>query len=551
MAIRYVEDKITGFSHPTLYPGESSEKWSIPDSIRPDFNRLNSNIEMKYNIEYIKICAFYNKMFPSLKSTDWTRSSYNVQPFTTLDQEREDTGTGMSSNYLKQIVDQVTSRLGTITFEAFMLADVPSLSFIIYKDEVERTLKKRIRDEDLNRLMLESFHDAAVVGYAHAFIDPWTKKWSKMCDYEAGMYESQMNNNDIKHLLFRDFMFPVASLKPYLEGLDEDTLREVEGNIGSKNSVDFKMFFDCLEHIVCLTIGSVTLPKKEYPFDKVQMITFSWDTGFSKATSTSLFDLLYPVQRELNKVKAKSQQMIRMYKGAVPVFNSDVDLAMKSISNGSGECLYVDSARPVDQMMAVINPTPLDPQLSAEADAFKTEMYELAGLQQMSLDMENFRSAAAVIAMDQTRDTVFQSQVDGIARFVKQLFRTEVNFRAAIEPDEEENGISWSDMKELMDEAYVELKPIHMNDPMGSKGSEEGAEEPDYNKIQTAKFLVGIMRGKKTHDDLTYVYDREAIKSMAAITMVKMSSLDVECEPLERLLIALFIDDVQEGSVSL
>jgi hypothetical protein len=95
------------------------------------------------------------------------------------------------------------------------------------------------------------------------------------------------------------------------------------------------------------------------------MVTFGWDIGFSKVTASSLFDLLYPTQRELNKVNAKIQQLIRMYKGAVPVFNNDVDLAMKSISNGSGEALYVDSSRPIDSLMTVINPTPIDAQLSA------------------------------------------------------------------------------------------------------------------------------------------------------------------------------------------
>ena len=121
-----------------------------------------------------------------------------------------------------------------------------------------------------------------------------------------------------------------------------------------------------------------------------------------------------------------------MYKGAVPVFNNDVDLAMKSISNGSGEALYVDSSRPIDSLMTVINPTPIDAQLSATKTELKTEMYELAGLQQVSFNMENMRSAAAVIAIDQTRDTVFQAQLDGISRFVSQLFRTIVNYNAEV-----------------------------------------------------------------------------------------------------------------------
>ena len=138
------------------------------------------------------------------------------------------------------------------------------------------------------------------------------------------------------------------------------------------------------------------------------MSTMSWDTGVKAAIGTSEFDLLYPIQREINRFAAKQQQMIRMYKGPTPVFNKDVDIKMKQMSNGSGEALYVDSTIPIDSLMAVINPTPLDPQMSAEITNYKSAMYELAGIQSTSFDMENMRSAAAVVALDQTRDSVFQ-----------------------------------------------------------------------------------------------------------------------------------------------
>ena len=120
------------------------------------------------------------------------------------------------------------------------------------------------------------------------------------------------------------------------------------------------------------------LTTKEYPFDKVLMATMRWDAGFTATTSTSLFDLLYPMQREINKINAKQQQLIRLYKGATPVFNQDVELAMKSLTNGAGECLYVDSSRPIDSLMTVINPTPLDPELSATVTEYKTAMYPSA-----------------------------------------------------------------------------------------------------------------------------------------------------------------------------
>ncbi len=281
------------------------------------------------------------------------------------------------------------------------------------------------------------------------------------------------------------------------------------------------------------------------------MCTFCWDVGFSKVLTTSLFDLLYPVQRELNKILAKMQQLIRLYKGAVPVFNTDVDLAMKAITNGSGECLYIDSPRPVADMMTVINPTPLDAQLSAEATARKTEMYELAGIQSVTFDMENMRSAAAVIAMDQTRDAVFQAQLDGIAKFTAKLFRTWIFYNAGVNAFESPI-VDWVDMVRLLNNATIDLKPVHLNDPMGNRAATEGQPSVDYRQIQTARFVMDILRGRRGYEDLSFMIDRNQVLPVLAVTMVQLDALHVEI-PQHALdfMVRAFVEDVQTGAAGL
>lgn len=547
----YEYDKVTGIHHPALYPGESSEKWVLPDDIRTDYGKLNTIIETKYTREFLKICAFYNKMFPSLKSSNWTRSFYNVPPFTSLDQERSDTGTGISSNYLKQIIDQVTSRLGTVTYDASLLSDMPTLEYIMYKDEVERLLRKYIRNEDLNQMSLEMFHDAAILGYSHALIDPYTHKYVKVNDYEAGFYEAQFNRGAIRQLLYRDYAFPVTELPIYLSDCDDETKEKIIEEHGNKATVDFKMYFDCPAQKVHVTIGGTTLVARHYPFDKVQMVTFSWDIGFSKVASTSLFDLLYPVQRELNKVNAKIQQLIRMYKGPVPVFNTDADIAMKTITNGSGEALYIDSARSATEMMTVINPTPLDPALAAEKQSCKTEMYELSGIQQVSFDMENMRSAAAVIALDQTRDTTFQSQMMGHADKIKKMFSTRVHYDAVI-GQEESVTVDWKDIDKLITDAVIELKPVHLNDPLGNKGQTPNERQADYRQIQTARAIIQVMRGELVFEELSFLIDKQQVKMIMAATMVKMGALGVEPpDTMYQFMIAAFVEDLSAGAAAL
>lgn len=547
--IEYVYDKVEQINRPTLYPGENTKDWSLPEEISTDFYRLNSIIENKYNKEYLKICAFYNKMFPSLRNSAWTSTTYNAAPFTWQDQERQDYGTGISSNYLKQIVDQLTSRLGTIQFIPYLLSEDQNFEYIIYKDEVERILRMYINKDKFNRTCIDVFHDAAVLGYSYAFIDPYTGKLNKANDYEVGIFESQLNKGSIVQMLYRDYAFPTAKALVYFEGLDKDKKEEFINMISDKVTVDLCMYFDCLTHTCHVTIDGKALPEKEYPFDEVLVAVMRWDTGFAKVMSSSLFDALYPLQREINKINAKQQQLIRNYKGSTPVFNSDVELAMKAITNGAGECLYVDSQRPLDSLMTVINPTPLDPQLTATVQEYKSAMYEIAGVQNASFDMENMRSAAAVVALDQTRDSVFQAQLSGLSDFIADALSLYIKYNAGYKTND--NNMDWDSVLELINTAYISLKPVHLNDPLSDE--DKSRESPiDYVQLCTARCVLNIVKGKVTFSTLPYYVDWKVVTMMLAATLVKFEALGIPVpDAVHHFLIAAFVESIKIGEVEI
>ena len=547
--IEYVYDKVEQINRPTLYPGENTKDWSLPEEISTDFYRLNSIIENKYNKEYLKICAFYNKMFPSLRNSAWTSTTYNAAPFTWQDQERQDYGTGISSNYLKQIVDQLTSRLGTIQFIPYLLSEDQNFEYIIYKDEVERILRMYINKDKFNRTCIDVFHDAAVLGYSYAFIDPYTGKLNKANDYEVGIFESQLNKGSIVQMLYRDYAFPTAKALVYFEGLDKDKKEEFISMISDKVTVDLCMYFDCLTHTCHVTIDGKALPEKEYPFDEVLVAVMRWDTGFAKVMSSSLFDALYPLQREINKINAKQQQLIRNYKGSTPVFNSDVELAMKAITNGAGECLYVDSQRPLDSLMTVINPTPLDPQLTATVQEYKSAMYEIAGVQNASFDMENMRSAAAVVALDQTRDSVFQAQLSGLSDFIADALSLYIKYNAGYKTND--SNMDWDSVLELINTAYISLKPVHLNDPLSDE--DKSRESPiDYVQLCTARCVLNIVKGKVTFSTLPYYVDWKVVTMMLAATLVKFEALGIPVpDAVHHFLIAAFVESIKIGEVEI
>lgn len=553
--VKWSHDKVHDEYRPTLYPGESAVDWNIPEEIANDYHKLNARIENKYSKEFLKICAFYNKMFPSLKTSDWNTCSYNAPPFTAMDQERTDTGNGTNYNYLKQIVDQLTSRLGTISFLPKLLAEEQSYEYIIYKDEVERVLRMLIQDDKLNAICIQAFHNAAVLGYSHVFIDPYTGSIIKANDYELATFDGQFNHRHIKQMLYRDYAFPVTDTFVYINELEEDDLKkEVLESLSGRIDVDFTMYFDCIEHKCYVTINGKTLPPKEYPFDYVLMTTFQWDTAFAQHMTSSLFDLLYPIQREINRIAAKKQQIIRNYKGSVPVFNSDVDLSMKAISNGSGEALFIDSTRSTAELMTVINPTPLDPSLDTEIQSHKTTMYELAGIQNASFDMENMRSAAAVVALDQTRDSVFQAQLAGLAQFIRHMLKLYIDY-LAVYPDKSMNvgraEIDWATVSKLIDQSYINMLPVHNNDPLSDE-SKMPESNMNYSKNAISRIVLSILKGESSYSDIPYFLDADTVTKGVAGLLLKFQALGIDIPlSIHVYLMDAYIDAIRKGSLTL
>jgi hypothetical protein len=220
---------------------------------------------------------------------------------------------------------------------------------------------------------------------------------------------------------------------------------------------------------------------------------------------------------------------------------------MKSISNGSGEALYVDSSRPIDTLMTVINPTPLDAQLDATKTSLKTEMYELAGLQQLSFDMENFRSAAALVAMDQFHDSVFQAQMTGMADFVKGLFEMQVHYNAVLTGEQ-----IWLDTDSLLKDCRVQLKPVVSATPLGTKSTSEAFIEPDYIQMGIARAVIDVLKDDLTYEDIPYWLNKMAIVTRCAETMVKINALGIQVpDSLEKFMVDAFCEQLSIGAIQL
>jgi hypothetical protein len=525
---------------------ETQSRYTIHPSISAEFGALEGYIESKISREHLKLCAFYNKFFPSIThASGYNGATHNALPFTITEMEIQDAGTGISLNYLKAAVDTIVSRLKNIEFQVRIQSSTPLILLEMYKAQVERYFKSQIRTNRLEHLVTEVFHDSAILGYSHIFMDPWSKKVRKINDWELGIYESEFEKRQLKRVLIKDEAFPVGSLAPYIDGIDPSELERV---ISNRDHVTLFLYIDCFLGSKFVMIDNLAGPMSAYPFDTVLLVTYGWDIGVKRMYTTSLFDTLFPLQRQINKLCAKLTSMYLNYKGTVPVISTigDTEVLVKHLSNQGGEVLIIPGASAdVTKMIGQIDPIPLNPAFMAEIQSLKANMLELAGVQEISLDLGQLRSAAAVVALSQLRDTRFESQLFKMAEFVGEILINIVRFNAGLKS--EPGDVPWDQMVDLIDSTFMEILPIHMTDP------EKRPVDPpeDFQLYAVNNFLMKVINKDLTFNDIDYTINRDVLKRQAVNRLLRFKSMEGDFAPLEELCIRLFIQDIRDGIVKI
>ena len=174
-------------------------------------------------------------------------------------------------------------------------------------------------------------------------------------------------------------------------------------------------------------------------------------------------------------------------------------------------------------------------------------MLELAGIQNMSFSSDSIKSAAAVIALDQLHDNVYEAQLQGLGQFMKQCFEHYVEYCCINTPGKEE----WVAIKALLQNGYIDLKVVSAHDPLNSMAAATG-EVVDDLKALLARLTIDVIAGRKTFDTIPPYVDRNELLLQVMAAALKFSSNGIELPgTIHLFFVDAFIDNVATGQVNL
>ena len=111
--------------------------------------------------------------------------------------------------------------------------------------------------------------------------------------------------------------------------------------------------------------------------------------------------------------------------------------------------------------------------------------------------------------------------------------------------------MDWDSILELINTAYISLKPVHLNDPLSDEDKSR-AEPIDYMQLATARCILQIVKGKMNFNTLPYYVNWQQVTLMLAATLIKFEALGIPVpDSVHEFLISAFVESIKIGEVQI
>ena len=111
--------------------------------------------------------------------------------------------------------------------------------------------------------------------------------------------------------------------------------------------------------------------------------------------------------------------------------------------------------------------------------------------------------------------------------------------------------IDWPSFVKLVDSSYINLQPVHLNDPLSDENATDTPED-DYALIAINKVTLDIIHGIVTYQTLPYFIDEDAIIVNIVTLLIKFEALHIQIpDALHIFLMNAFINKVKTGELNI
>ena len=385
--------------------------------------------------------------------TEWNEGLWNYRFYNLQD---SDLAQSPKINVIKSVIDTLVSKLANQKVRPY-LNPVNGLFFTRKIAKQAQQYFDIVYDkEHVQEKVSKAYRNACIFGIGYLFYNPFIKTIDVPGTWQVGICNTEKGYGKPTKLLIEDRNFPITQLGNY--GIKEKYTSEY---------VNFKLFFDTIEHKMYILINGKKVKEEKYEADCVPVVEVYNTVPIFGTRTVSIVDELDGIQTNIDLINQKISTAAQLTPGNVTYVQAGSNLNASDISNRTGMA-YTVKMGPGQNQLPVVNvtPAPFDPMWQSLLDSYVKQAYEIVGVSQLSAQSQKpagLDSGVALQTLSDIESDRFMVQLQGYTNAFVDLANLiiEVNEDGSILPKSVDTAeYSWEDIRKQKDLFKVQFSAM-------------------------------------------------------------------------------------------
>lgn len=433
------------------------------DAIKRRINKIISKDSEKY-WKYERNFQYYtNTKALSLKDATQTLG-YNANLMNnTTSVVRENIIFNTISALVSKIAEHTKARayINTIkgNFEDIQVAKAAQQYFDIIFDQ-----------QNIYHIISMAFRDACIFERGWVFVDKDNKKLKNVLPWEIYVDGNEIVRNDpIKQIVWKQDKFPVIDLPSNID------TSEV-----TRDEVTFIKYWNSKDHIMATLIPEMKYIKVEdWENDVIPFLTITYDDPISTKSTTSVVDLLYSIQRQVDSILDKISEAVDRSLVNIITIPNNSNIKDEKMSNKVAQIIRYDfTSEMTGNPVGIQTPAPIDGSYINLLNKFTDDAYQMVGISELSVTSQKptgLDSGKALQSLENIEADRFQLQVNKVVHMYDEVARicTELFDGSILPVSNDRMKLSWKLLRKINEKMTIQFTAVDNESKLPSGKSVE------------------------------------------------------------------------------
>ena len=433
------------------------------DAIKRRINKIISKDSEKY-WKYERNFQYYtNTKALSLKDATQTLG-YNANLMNnTTSVVRENIIFNTISALVSKIAEHTKARayINTIkgNFEDIQVAKAAQQYFDIIFDQ-----------QNIYHIISMAFRDACIFERGWVFVDKDNKKLKNVLPWEIYVDGNEIVRNEpIKQIVWKQDKFPVINLPD-----------DIDSSEVTRDEVTFIRYWNSKDHISATIIPEMRYVKVDtWENDVVPFLTITYDDPISTKSTTSVVDLLYSIQRQVDSILDKISEAVDRSLVNIITIPNNSNIKDEKMSNKVAQIIRYDfTSEMTGNPVGIQTPAPIDGSYINLLNKFTDDAYQMVGISELSVTSQKptgLDSGKALQSLENIEADRFQLQVNKVVHMYDEVARicTELFDGSILPVSNDRMKLSWKLLRKINEKMTIQFTAVDNESKLPSGKSVE------------------------------------------------------------------------------